>query len=174
MAIQAPSLYSASARPMQRIQPTKPAGPAVLLCLCSITSLSSTTLLPSASCSASSQLDLLGLLRPLLAAATAPELSLSAYAASLLAGAWADALSGGQTVAAGWHAAAVASALCSGGGSQTQALQDALVSRGMLPVLARFAVADVPLQPPGAAAVAAGLAAQLGGRRVDELLMAIK
>ncbi|KAI7844752.1 hypothetical protein COHA_001635 [Chlorella ohadii] len=124
--------------------------------------------------SASSQVDLLGLLRPLLAAATAPELSLSAYAASPLAGAWADALSGGQTVAAGWHAAAVASALCSGGGSQTQALQDALVSRGMLPVLARFAVADVPLQPPGAAAVAAGLAAQLGGRRVDELLMAIK
>ncbi|PRW51064.1 hypothetical protein C2E21_5389 [Chlorella sorokiniana] len=124
--------------------------------------------------SASSQLDLLGLLRPLLASATAPELSLSAYAASPLAGAWADALSGGQTVAAGWHAAAVAAALCSGGGSKTQALQDALVARGLLPLLARFAVADVPLQPPGAAGLAAGLAAQLGGRRVDELLMAIK
>lgn len=129
---------------------------------------------PALLCSASGQLDLLGLLRPLLAAATAPELSLSAYAASPLAGPWADALSGGQTVAAGWHAAAVAAALCSGGGSQMQALQDALVSRGLLPLLARFAVADVPLQPTGAAAVAAGLVAQLGGRRVDELLMAIK
>ena len=125
-------------------------------------------------CSASGQLDLLGLLRPLLAAATAPELSLSAYSTSGISGSWGDALSGGQTVAAGWHAAAVAAALCSSGSGQVQALQDALVSRGLLPLLARFATADVPLLPARAAAGAAAGPSVGAGRRLDELLMAVK
>lgn len=84
--------------------------------------------------SASGPLDLLGRLRPLLAAATAPELDLSDY--STAAGA-------DHTVAAGWHAAAVAARACAGADAAAQQLQDAAVSRGLLPLLARFAVAEV-------------------------------
>lgn len=88
--------------------------------------------------SASGPLDLLGRLRPLLAAATAPELDLSAYS---------TASGSDHTAAAGWHAAAVAARACGGAGAAAQQLQDAAVARGLLPLLARFAVVEV--QAPG-------------------------
>lgn len=129
--------------------------------------------LPSPPCSASSQLDLLGLLRPLLAAAADPELSLGDPAASSAAGtpahAFGGALNGGQVVAAGWHAAAVAASLCgSGGAAQQQQLQDAAVARGLLPLLARFVTAEVATPPAGAGGGAAA------GARAAEQLMATK
>lgn len=106
----------------------------------------------------------MGLLRPLLAAATAPELSLGAYAL----GGGASALDGGQVVAAGWHAAAVAAQLCSGAGQAEVRLQDAVVARGLLPLLAQFVTAEAP------AAGAAGAAAVGGGASVAERLMAVR
>lgn len=120
--------------------------------------------------SASSQLDLLGLLRPLLASATAPELSLDAYPAPGSSGA----LDGGQMVAAGWHAAAVAARLCAGGSGTAQRLQDAVMARGLLPLLAKFVQADVPSPAAAVAAVEAqpATAGVAAGTRVQ--LMAIK
>lgn len=122
-------------------------------------------------CSATGQLDLLGKLRPLLAAATDPELSLSTYST---AGGFTGS---GQVVAAGWHAAAVAVRLCSVGGPAAQQLQDAIVSRGILPLLAPFVAAEVPA--PGMGGAAGGAAAAFGGGpgdggRAAELLMTIK
>jgi hypothetical protein len=121
-------------------------------------------------CSASGQLDLLGLLRRLLTEATAPELDLSSYASgsSSVSG-------GGQVVAAGWHAAAVTARLC---GAQQQQLQDAAVARGLLPLLAKFLQTEVPAPVPGGAWGAPGTAASAAtaadAARVAEQLMAIK
>lgn len=102
------------------------------------------------------------MLRRLLAAATAPELDLGAY--NLAAGCSAG---GGQVVAAGWHAAAVAARLC--GGPQ-QRLQDALVARGLLPPLAAF----VQAQPPPAPPALPGTAAAGLGLRPSEVMMAVR
>jgi hypothetical protein len=122
-------------------------------------------------CSASGQLDLLGLLRRLLAEATAPELDLGSYASGS-----SGITGGGQVVAAGWHAAAVTARLC---GAQQQQLQDAAVARGLLPLLAQFLQAGVPAPAPGGPWGAPGTAAVAPAAAVDtarvaEQMMSIK
>lgn len=134
---------------------------------------------PPCCCSGTGALDLLGLLKPLLVAATSPDLSLAAYSTTSAAfaaapggasGSRSTGSGGGQVVASGWHAAAVAARLC----AAHPQLQDALVTRGLLPPLAQFVVAQAPA-PPSALAPAQPLGGPGGdARRVAELLMASK
>ncbi len=150
--------------------PSRPPSPAQMFLLSAANRPRLPLLLP---CSATGQLDLLGLLRRLLSEAIAAEPGLACFATT--GGGAGPASDGRQLVAAGWHAALVTAGLCRGAGADgvaaAQQLQHAAVARGFLPLLSLFVQAEVPAAAAAAAAYGAtgALASGADGRSAEQM-----